>query len=333
MAGVDSIMEVCPLKHEIRVKFWTPFIKKLRKKEVKYLTLYSPPLMDVKYLHQCNLIPVVDGVYSSVVGVTIDKEAFSDSNTTLNYRLGLLLHDDINNLLRGTNKSASAKQLIDKFPFDVINLDYTDALHKYKANVALSPHFDAIETILKKQKGYGSFILFITAYFDLSAYNKGFLDSLSNIIDQNVESTPNFLQKLQDVFNSTDSKTFFQNSASDFFSIGVLKFILLQLKDHSYDLKTAGIKWLIRDRKQPATHMLHLAFHIKDFVPPIVKARDAVGTRKNNVEHQSVDYLRSDFPRLIESVNFADLFKIHGEEISNLHNKSFELDVPDPTIG
>lgn len=330
MAGVDALMETCPLKHEIRVKLWAPFIQKLRKKGVSYLTLYSPPLMDVKYLHTRGFILHESGVYSNVVGVTIDKDAFADATGTIEHRLDLLVPGDVNDLLTDSNRSENAKDLAKRFPFDVINLDYTDALHKRSLNVALSPHFNAIETILKRQKQSQQFVLFITTYFDLNAYNEGFLEDLRNVITKNIEDTPGFIDKLQDVFNCSTSEQFQENNPTDFFSIGVLKYILGFLKDNNYDLQDAGIKWLVRDNKQPQRHMLHLALHIKHFTPPKITKRGAVGNRQNLVEQRSVNYLRNDFPKLFETVNFDALYGTHNKEITNLHALTFELQVPEP---
>ena len=87
MKPVDSIMERCPLKHEIRVSFWGPFIRRLAKIPIRYLTLYSPPLMDVKYFSQLGYILKGDK-YSNVVGVTNDKDAYAAANKELDKRLG-----------------------------------------------------------------------------------------------------------------------------------------------------------------------------------------------------------------------------------------------------
>ena len=330
MADVDELMSRCPLKHEIRVNFWSYFIKKLKRAPVSYLTLYSPPIMDVKYFRHCGYISNQDGVYSNVVGVTIDKEAFADSNSALDNRLELLLPGNINSLLNSRNKSTSAKQLADKFPFDVINLDYTDSLHKYSMNEELSPHFQAIETILKRQKAKNDFVLLITTRVELDRYNKGFLDHLKDIVNENIASTPGFIEKLQQVCNCKTAEEFIASNSNNFFVVSLIKFILHFLKDYSYSLKEAGVKWIIRDNIPPKRHLLHLAFYINAFVPEPAKARKKVGKRVNNVEQKSVNYIKASYPALIESNDYKALFQKHSAQINEFNQNTFELNVPEP---
>src|SRR5207249_1282319 len=102
MKDVDRIMEECPLKHHIRVTFWARFISKLPSRPVKYLTLYSPPIMDVKYFHSMGLLAGDEEVYPDVVGITYDKKAFAAANERIGQRLSLLLYGDVNKLLSGT---------------------------------------------------------------------------------------------------------------------------------------------------------------------------------------------------------------------------------------
>lgn len=83
MKEVNAKMAECPLKHEIRVNFWEPFIRKLGLPSIRYLTLYSPPLIDVKYFALQGHIERKDGKYVGAVGVTYDEEAYADASTEL----------------------------------------------------------------------------------------------------------------------------------------------------------------------------------------------------------------------------------------------------------
>ena len=51
METVDEIMARCPLKHDVRDSLWVPYARKLcgTGSLAKYLTLYSPPMMDIKH--------------------------------------------------------------------------------------------------------------------------------------------------------------------------------------------------------------------------------------------------------------------------------------------
>ena len=273
MRNVDYLMEKDPLKHEIRVNFWSPYIKKLNKSPIKYLTLYSPPLMDVKYFNKIGLISSTSEKYEGVVGVTNDGKEYSASISTLKKRLEKLLRGDINKLLSSENDSRNeVKDLKESFPFDVINLDYTDVLHRLSLESDLSDHFQAIDEILRLQrrKQKTEFVLFITTNVKLNDYNTNFLFTLSKLFDDNIQNTPNFINRLIKKFQCRSAEEFQNKDERNYFSIAIVKFILQFLKRNNYSLSSGDINWIIRRNSS----MLHLAFHIVDFVPPKEKVEN-----------------------------------------------------------
>lgn len=325
-------MATCPLKHEIRVNLWRPFILKLRKRPITYLTLYSPPIMDVKLLQHHGLIEVNNEKYLGVVGVGINTESEADTVTNLDKRLDLLLSGDINTLINGTKASKKAKQLDEKFPFDVINLDYTDPLHKYGMDRELSPHVEAIANIFKKQdKGkIDQFALFLTTFTRIEAYRPDFIEYLKGIVEENINNTPNFKQKLFDVSGCENLNDYYNKSTNDCFAVAVTKMILKLMSDYNYTLAAGDIQWLVRDAVPPERNMLHLAFHIKRFVAPKIVEKRNIGNRKNNVEHKSVEFLREDYLKLKESTDRDRLNEVHLEQINSFNQKTFELKIPEP---
>src|SRR5260221_4885412 len=295
--GVDELMATCPLKHEIRVNLWKPFIAKLRKRPITYLTLYSPPIMDVKLLQHYKLIDVDNERYLGVVGVGINAESEAETVSNLDRRLDLLRSGDINGLINGKKTSKKSKQLDEKFPFDVINLDYTDSLHRYKLDQELSPHVEAIENIFKKQeKGKADqFVLFLTTYAKVGAYNKDFITYLKRIVQDNITRTPNFKEKLVEVTGYDNLDDYFNNSTNDCFAVAITKLLLRFMTDYNYALAAGDIQWLVRDAIPPGYHMLHLAFHVKKFVVPKIDGKNNIGNRKNNTEHKSVDFIKESY--------------------------------------
>lgn len=333
MNGVDTLMATCPLKHEIRVSFWEPYIKKLGLKTVSYLTLYSPPLMDVKYLHYKGLIETDDVSYKDVVGVGFNTDSEADTTANLDKRLGLLLSGDINTLIYdGGRKSLKVKQLEEKFPFDVINLDYTDTLHNYSREEELSPHIKAIDTILsRQQKGNkDEFILFVTTNANLTDYNPEFIEHLKGLVTKNINETPGFSDKLQKVTDCVNTDDYFHTFQQDCFAVSLVKYLLSFLSDHNYTIEDGDIKWLMRDEGKYVTNMLHLGFHIKRFIPPPVKAKATVGKRKNDVEFKSVEFIKKKYHILKESVDKQRLWDKHSAQINGFNNLTFELNVPEP---
>ncbi|MBS1687532.1 MAG: hypothetical protein JSS96_02315 [Bacteroidetes bacterium] len=330
--GVDEIMATCPLKHEIRVNLWVPYIKKLNKTPISYLTLYSPPLMDVKYLEHCKLIEEKDGVYKQVVGVGIDAEGEANTVSQLDKRLELLLSGNINNLINGTIKTAKVKQLEDKFPFDVINLDYTDTLHRQGLNTQISPHILAISNIFEKQKKgkVDQFVLFLTAFVAPQHYNQGFIDYLKELIDINIRETPNFGSKLERLFNCNNSNDYYNNHTNECFAVALTKVVLHNMHDYHFTLEEGEIKWLIRDENMPERRMLHLAFYIKEFIPPPITKRANIGQRKNDVKNKSVQFLKASYHTLRETEDRERLNRKHQKQITEFNRLTFELNVPTP---
>lgn len=333
MADVDKIMETCPLKHDIRVNFWRRFIQKLKKTPISYLTLYSPPIMDVKFFHYCGLIEEKDDVYSNVVGVGLDVNAVSETNTNLNKRLELLIEGDINTLINGERKGdLKAKQFDEKFPFDVINLDYIDVLHRAGLNASISPHIRAIENIFRKQNegNKDKFILFLTTFVRLENYNDGFIDELKAILENNISYTPKFKEKLNEIAQCDNVEDYFANHEKNCFAVSVTKLILKFMQDFNFTLETGEIKWLTRDSKEPERNLLHLAFYIKKFTVPKASNISKVGKRTNDVETKSVQFLTPAYEELRESVDYERLYEIHSKQINDLNKTTFELPVPEP---
>src|ERR1035437_2382129 len=333
MKPVDDLMIKCPLKHEIRVTFWEPFIRKLKKNPITYLTLYSPPLMDVKYFFHKGLIEVNDGVFTNVVGVGIDAESEAESNAQVNYRLDLLLHGDINELLDESTKTKKKAQLIEKFPFDVINLDYVDTLHRKNLNVELSPHINALETILSKQKNseINQFVLFITTCVNVDHYNDILLSLLKENFDENIKNTRGFLTTLQDVCNCSTSEEYKAMNPNNYFALSLVKTLLLQLKEYNFTIEDADIRWLIRDAyKQPIEkNLLHLAFHVKKFNPTKATSIKMIGKRLNNVEHYAVGLIKLDYETLRVSTDWDTLSAKHKDQIERIYNLNFEIIIPE----
>ncbi len=333
MKRVDELMATCPLKHEIRVDFWEPYIRKLKRKPVSYLTLYSPPLMDVKYFHNCGLIEENDGVYQNVVGVGFNTDAEADTTARLDKRLELLLSGNINTLITGDkSKPEKVKQLESKFPFDVINLDYTDTLHNYSREEELSPHISAIETILERQskRNKEDFILFVTTDANMPAYLPKFIEDLRALIDKNIAETPQFSERLKRATNCNNSTEYFNRFQKDCFAVSLVKFILGLLSDYSYTIVKGDIKWLIRDQRDEEKRMLHLGFHIKRFMPPKINSRSAIGNRRNNVEAKSVGFIAKDYYAITEKNDLDRLKRLHAEQLNDFNRRTFELDVPEP---
>jgi len=78
MTDIDKLMATCPLKQEVRVNLWEKYIRKIKNANISYLTLFSPPLVDVKHFAKNGLISFERGVYKNVVALTLnDQESYA----------------------------------------------------------------------------------------------------------------------------------------------------------------------------------------------------------------------------------------------------------------
>ena len=150
--AVDDIMARCPLKHDIRDSLWVPFARRVAGAGSlsKYLTLYSPPMMDIKHFHRNRLLDYDGETYRGVVAVTYDARHFAEAMKKSAGRPALLLPGDIDQLLTAED-TPDAERLRSEFPFQVINLDYTNCLFGQTNPRPISEHLQAIEEIIRLQ--------------------------------------------------------------------------------------------------------------------------------------------------------------------------------------
>jgi hypothetical protein len=333
MKQVDTKMAECPLKHEIRVNFWEPFIKKLGRSSLSYLTLYSPPLMDVKYFSMQGYIERTGGKYARVVGVTNDEKAYADASTELDNRLELTLPGDINELLGAEKgKVAVIKQLRESFPFDVINLDYTDVLHRLGLKYEISAHIQTIDQILRLQQTNNKeeFVFFLTTRATLKDYKTEFLDDLRQGLDENIAGTPNFSNTFEQECGCKSATEWCKKDERSYFALALAKFLFRLIRQFSYDLIDWDIRWLIRDDSPPTRHLLHIALHIKKFIPKKTLDRKSIFRRTNEIEKKSVGFIRQSYPNIAEKRDRYALAAKHSDQLRELNANRFELKTPKP---
>lgn len=171
-SSLDETMARCPLKHQMRVWIWERYIRKLQKAKIKYLTLLSPPLMDIKHLASIGYVTLVSGMYEGVATI-IDKlrGPFSQVITEGKGRPEHISVGLLHNLL---SQSSHDKDLLKLFPFDAINLDYPNYLSGSTDSEYLSKNHADIRAVIEEQKKHncGQFVLFITTRSDKNNTNK-----------------------------------------------------------------------------------------------------------------------------------------------------------------
>jgi hypothetical protein len=333
---VDEIMAKCPLKHEIRTALWQKYIQKLCGSSPlqSYLTLYSPPLMDVKLFADKGLIEFDGDVYKGVVGATYDKPAYAKAIRQLRGRLELLLPVDINKLLsRPISYRDYARQFNDHFPFQAINLDYTNSLFTTGTKEEISVHLQAIDALLKKQKDKDikEFVLFVTTRAEKGTYNQKFLDELKTRIKENIDYTVGFKPAFVSSYNVNTEDELARADHNNYISLGIVKFLAQLLVDYQFVIQDCDAKWLTRSNSK----LLHLALHIKQHVSPAPSVKlSRMGKRKIQYEKEVIAFMaktKQGIEDLREDRDRDSLNAKHSTEISKLSKDTFELDVPIPT--
>jgi len=283
---VDDIMARGPLKHDVRDLLWAPYARKVCATGAlsKYLTLYSPPMMDIKHLHSNGLLRSDGESYQGVVAVTYDRGHYAEAMTRSGGRPALLLSGDIDCLLTQED-SADAKRLRGEFPFQVINLDYTNSLFGQANRRPVSAHLEAIEEIVRLQRRAhcDEFALFLTTRSEQggrhhrSQFTRKFLLDLSQRIDANLRGNTEFAQIFQRHFGETGGRTLLAERYDSFVPLGIAKLVAGILAQHNYEIASADGRLLVRDGRSPVRSLLHLAFHVRAAVLPRAAELRALG--------------------------------------------------------
>lgn len=269
MNNIEEIMATCPLKHDIRERLWEKYVSKLGKRPIKYLTLYCPPLMDVKHFCKKGYVVLKDGVYKGVVGVTDESlRGYSQTISEGEGRLELLKDGALIHELLERNE----KDLIEKFAFDVINLDYCNHIYgtadkQYKQYISNNLQ-DVISIIeMQHKKNAGEFVLFITTRTDRSRIGRGFASSftrdLRHRIDLNVNSNSNFENGYRRIFGSKSWSEICNTKFKDFITVGIVKLVSMQLAKRKFTIANCDTFWLHRDTGSFPEDFLHVALLVR----------------------------------------------------------------------
>lgn len=339
MGSIIGLMENCPLKQDIRERLWESYIKKLGIKPIKYLTLYCPPLTDVKHLCNKGYIKLEKGVYKGAVGITNrPQKGYSQTISEGVGRLELLKEGIMHNLLEKREKD-----LIEKFSFDVINLDYCNHIYGRYNNQYISGNLQDIVAIIKQQdrKECGEFVLFVTTRTDKSrpggrGFPVTFIRDLSERIGLNIDKNINFKRGYRQIFGGKSPFNIAGENFNTFISIGIIKLISMCLAKKSYAIKDCNVFWLTRTEKGPPRELLHIALLVNRGKPLKCSGQTRylwqVGTAEY-IENGAAIILdrvkNSDIVFLSERADREKLQKKYGEYIKSL-KESFELPISEP---
>jgi hypothetical protein len=342
---VDDIMERCPLKQEVRNSLWAHFsgLVSSGKPLKSYLTLYSPPMMDIKHFHRRGLIAYDGEQYQGVVAVTYVRQHYAEAMRLSAGRPQLMLYGDINDLLIRQH-GADVKKLRQQFPLQVMNLDYTNALFSEQSPKVVSRHFAAIESICRLQQRHGAkqFALFLTTRAERhpndrqNEFSREFLDELVNRVDSNLDGNRAFASEFEKGFGELRGRALLQAKYEAFVPIGLAKLIAQMLALYGFEIVQSSGCLLERDDRLPARWLLHLAFHVKAGTPAKAKSLTGLGRAKQfHLERKIADFVgivaSGRLRWLKESVDRKPLQARYGTYVEELASETLDLHIPEPT--
>ncbi|KKN68320.1 hypothetical protein LCGC14_0452770 [marine sediment metagenome] len=336
-------MARCPLKQDIRDKLWVPYARKLAGRGVlsKYLTLYSPPMMDIKHLQRKGLLAYDGETFNGVVTVAYEEAHFGDAISRSSGRPELFLEGDINHLLT-EKKTRRAKQLRNMFPFQVINLDYNNSVFFREDDKRISENLKGIGEIfrLQRQANCREFVLFVTTRADAGARGSrgqlsgSFLDDLSKRITENVKMSQAFSRAYRAAFGDVSAKALQREKYRDFVPVGIAKLVAGMLAVQRYEIISADAHMLVRDDKSPEIWLLHLAFRVRLEQVPRATTLGGLGRpRKLDFERKLARFVRTvgegGVTWLRETADRERLETQHGEYMRELASQTVDLPIPE----
>ena len=343
MRGIDLLLARCPLKHEIRCALWEKYARKVvgARPLRNYLTLYSPPMIDVKHFARQRLIQVHDGTYRGVTAVTWDDEAYADAVSGVPVRPELLLRGNINDLLdKRRGEEPAAGQLRAQFPFEAINLDYCNSLYDFRHPNVLSGNLKAIEEIACRQEraGMGRFALFITTRAEDGSFAQPFLDDLASRLDENIRNNREFGRKFSRHYGKIGGTHLLRANYRDFVMLGLLKLVANTLATRRFETTECDAALLIRDRtpKEGPQWLLHMAFLATARDMPRAGSLRSLGRgvrRGCYFERNVARFVGSTVLSISETASLKPLGERHQVYLDELNSETADLSVPEPEPG
>ena len=179
-------------KHYVRVHGWLPVFKRyaaMRKEGVRYLTLCAKMAIDIRYFCLKNLLLHDDKEkkYPTVAFIEQDAQDYATIAETLGTtKLGI--KGDLEGiLLEPATFPEDHKALIESFPYDIINLDFTGDVVP-ENDPPYNSTIKAIERIMQAQheSGAGEWHMFLTFRACRSTANDDANGQLHRIIEGNL---------------------------------------------------------------------------------------------------------------------------------------------------
>ena len=249
---VDTLMETST-KHYMRREVWLPIATErhqLLNRAIRYFTLTTPALFDVKTLEQAGLIEKTARGYPGVGFCEKEDKIYSDIVRSLRW-CGLSHKGTFEDMVLRQSKLGPG------FSYDVVNLDFTWVPFPDKES-PLEGTWGAIKRLLEVQRQNGvSFDLFITFKGSRQGTDQESIARVAELLQQNLQSgrgVPQFEKRI----GHLDPRRLLSEDYVTFLAVGLPKLLVSDALEIGFNLSRINAYSYPRGEKSP--------YHIVKFV-------------------------------------------------------------------
>lgn len=274
---VDSLMAT-PVKHWVRTAVWLPVAKSRYRqcgRQIKYFTLTTADLLDVKVLDREGLLEKNQRGYPGLGFCEMDDKSYSDIMRRVGW-CGWSYKGRFEDMVR------AHPSFEDRFSFDVVNLDFTGVPFP-DHEAPIEGTWGAIKRMLGVQRNHGnSFDLFLTFRGECEQTDPVAIRQVADLLDSNLKAGRG-RSEIRKRIGHTDIKRLLDDDYSEFLCLGLPKLLVGDALQLGYNLTHFETYRYPREGDEGRYHIVKLIFSFdvpqqsgRGFAqpPPLVRSYD-----------------------------------------------------------
>ena len=234
-SDVDALMKTAP-KHYVRRDIWLPRIaarQQQLQRPIKYFTLTTAELLDVKLLERAGLIEKTERGYPGIGFCEMRDKIYAD--IIRNLRWCTLSH-------KGTFEEMTKQPATfdERFEFDVVNLDFIMVPFQDQ-EAPLESTWGAIRKVLEVQyQKHMSFDLFLTFRGSREGTNDEAVQQVAKLIDDNLQSGRG-VKQFEERIGHTDPMRLLDEDYVTFLCMGLPKLLIGDAIDLGFEISRTEV--------------------------------------------------------------------------------------------
>lgn len=254
---VDVLMETAT-KHYMRREVWLPIATERRQqviRPIRYFTLTTAALYDVKLLEQAGLIERTARGYPGVGFCEKDDKTYSDIVRSLRW-CGLSHKGTFEDMVMQDPKLGT------EFSYDVVNLDFTWVPFPDKES-PLDGTWGAIKSLLQVQRENGaSFDLFLTFRGSREGTNEEAITQVAELLENNLKDGRG-VDEFEDQVGHLDPFRLLQDDYVRFLCLGLPKLLIGEALDLGFEISRSNVFKYPRDGGHGRYEIVKFAFGLE----------------------------------------------------------------------